>query len=74
MMGMPFTAVEFKGKLYVETLEGRLRVKAEKARLQILNPVGRILKEMDGEEDKEGVFFALNGEIPGVQYHLILEK
>ena len=74
IMGMPFTAVEFKGKLYAETLEGTLHVKAEKAVLQILNPTGEVLAEMDGEKDKEGVFFALNGDIPGVQYHLMIEE
>ena len=41
LMGMPFTAVEFKGKLYAETLEGCVRVKAQAAKLEILNPVGR---------------------------------
>lgn len=72
MMGMPFTAVEFKGKLYAETLEGTLRVKAEKATLRILNPVGEVLAKLDGEKVGEEICFALNGEIPGVQYHLVL--
>lgn len=72
MMGMPFTAVEFKGKLYAETLEGTLRVKAEKATLQILNPVGEVLAKLDGEKVGEEICFALNGEVPGVQYHLVL--
>ncbi len=72
MMGMPFTAVEFKGKLYAETLEGTLRVKAEKATLRILNPVGEVLAKLDGEKVGEEICFALNGEVPGVQYHLVL--
>ena len=74
MMGMSFTAAEFKGKLYAETLEGTIQVKAKKAVLQILNPTGEILAEMDGEKDREGVFFVLNGDIPGVQYHLMIEE
>ena len=72
MMGMPFTAVEFKGKLYAETLEGSLHVKAEKATLQILNPVGEVLAEMDGENTGEDICFVLKGNVPGVQYHLCI--
>lgn len=73
MMGMTFTAVEFKGKLYVETLEGVLCVKAKQAALQILNPVGEVLKELHGTQDGERVCFDLNGEVPGVQYYLTIE-
>lgn len=70
MMGMPFTAVEMKGKLYAETLEGTLHVKAENATLQILNPVGEVLTEMDGKKADKDICFVLNGNVPGVQYHL----
>lgn len=73
MMGMPFTAVEFKGKLYAETLEGSIRVQAERAVLQILNPVGEVLAEMEGEKDGVYVCFALNGEVPGIQYYLTVQ-
>ena len=73
MMGMTFTAVEFKGKLYAETLEGILCVKAQGAVLQILNPVGEVLEERNGEQAGDQVRFVLNGEIPGVQYHLIIK-
>ena len=71
MMGVTFTAVEFKGKLYAETLEGVLYVKAEEAVLQILNPVGEVLAEMNGEQTGDQVRFVLDGSVPGVQYHLI---
>lgn len=74
IMGMPFTAVEMKGKLYAETLEGILYVKAENATLQILNPVGGILSEMNGERNGENICFTLTGEVPGVQYHLIIKE
>ena len=74
MMGLPFTSVEFKGKLYAETLEGTLHVKVKDAMLQILNPVGEILSEMDGERNGENICFTLNGEIPAVQYHLIIKE
>lgn len=73
MMGMTFTAVEFKGKLYAETLEGILCVKAQEAVLQILSPVGEVLAERNGEQAGDQVRFVLNGEIPGVQYHLIIK-
>jgi hypothetical protein len=74
IMGMPFTAVEMKGKLYAETLEGAIHVKAENATLQILNPVGEILAEIDGEKVGEDICFVLSGEIPGVQYHLKIKE
>lgn len=73
MMGVPFTAVEFKGKLYAETLEGSIRVRAERAVLQILNPVGEVLAEMEGEKDGAYVCFMLNGEVPGIQYYLTVQ-
>lgn len=73
IMGMPFTAVEFKGKLYAETLEGTLHVKAEKATLQILSPVGEVLSETVGEKTGEDICFTLNGDVPGIQYCLIIK-
>lgn len=51
-MGIPFAAVEFKGKLYAETLEGRIRVKAENAKLEVLNPIGEVIAEMNGEKQE----------------------
>ncbi len=73
MMGVPFTAVEFKGKLYAETLEGSICVKAEWAALQILNPIGEVLSETEGEKNGEEIRFSLNGETPGVQYHVMIK-
>lgn len=73
-MGMPMTAVEFKGKLYAETLEGKISVRAKEAVLRILNPVGEVLAEWNGEKCGEDVCFALNGEVPGVQYHLQIKR
>lgn len=54
VMGMPFTAVEFKGKLYAETLEGKIFVKAREAVLRILNPVGEVLAEICGKAEETG--------------------
>lgn len=73
MMGITFTAVTFKGKLFVETLEGNICVKAENAVLQILNPIGEVLAELEGTQTEDGVCFVMDGQIPGVQYHLIVE-
>ena len=74
--GMPFefTAVEFKGKLFAETLEGCIYVKAKEATLEILNPVGEVLAQFDGKQENGEVQFALDGSIPGVQYHLIVKE
>lgn len=71
MPGLQFTVVRMDGKLYAETLEGKLRVKADHATLEILNPVGDVLAVIEGQKDGDGVCFALRGDIPGIQYHLI---
>ena len=71
MPGMQFTIVRMDGKLYAETLEGSLRVKAREAALEILSPVGEVLSVLKGEQDGEEIVFNLKGDIPGVQYHLI---
>lgn len=72
MMGIPFAAVEFKGKLYAETLEGCICVKAEAAKLEILNPVGKVIAEMSGEKRGDEVRFVLDGSVPGIQYRLMI--
>ena len=73
-MPFEFTAVEFKGKLFAETLEGCIYVKAKEATLEILNPVGEVLAQFDGKQENGEVQFALDGSIPGVQYHLIVKE
>lgn len=73
-MGITYTEVALKGKLYVETLEGVIWVKARRATLQILNPIGEVLKITEGEKKGENILFALNGEIPGVQFYLRIEE
>ena len=74
MMGVPFAAVEFKGKLYAETLEGAIRVKAKEAALEILNPVGEVLAEINGYYEDGEVRFELDGSVPGIQYRLTVRK
>lgn len=72
MPGMNFTMVRLDGKLYAETLEGSLTVKAENAKLTALDPAGREINEIAGEKCDGGVRFAMKGDLPGVQYHLTI--
>ena len=74
--GMPFTftAVEFKGKLYAETLKGFVCVKAKEAELEILNPVGEVLAHVTGEKKNEMIQFSIDGTVPGTQYRLVIER
>lgn len=72
-MGSPITIVTLAGKLYAETLEGELLVKANAAALEILNPIGEVLAILEGEPCPEGVRFVLDGTVPGVQYRLIVK-
>lgn len=73
MPGLSFTMIRMDGKLYAETLEGSVFVKAANAKLTALDPVGRELGEIKGERRDGGVFFNMLGDLPGVQYHLVIE-
>lgn len=74
--GMPyeFTAVEFKGKLFAETLEGCIYVQAKEAKLEVLSPVGEVIAQLEGIEENGEIQFAVNGTIPGIQYHLTVKR
>lgn len=72
--GRTFTTVILGGRLYVETLEGVLYIKAEEAELFILSPVGNVLAKLEGSKSEKGICFVLDGDIPGVQYHLIIKS
>lgn len=71
LMGYDFTAVTMKGKLFADTLEGTITVKAERASLEILNPIGEIITVIDGEKNGEEIIFKLDGMMPGIMYHLL---
>lgn len=58
----------------METLEGTLLVKAEAARLEVLNPVGEPIGSYEGEKTREGVRFKLTGEFAGANYILHIDK
>lgn len=70
MPGLALTVVHFAGKLYAETLEGSISVKAVRAALEILSPVGEVLERMEQTAESGVVTFELNGNVPGVQYRL----
>lgn len=71
--GVRFSQVRMRGKLFADTLEGELLVRAEGASLSLLDPVGRVLKTLRGEKTQGGVRFTLAGDIPSVNYHLNIE-
>ncbi|MDO4622938.1 MAG: hypothetical protein Q4B22_08280 [Eubacteriales bacterium] len=70
MMGITLMGVQFHGKLYAETLEGCICVKAKCARLEILNPVGEVLETLEETADGNQVRFELDGSTAGLQYRL----
>lgn len=72
MMGITFTNVTLKGKLFAETMEGVLKVKAEKGILEVLNPVGEVIGSMEGVADADGISFVLE-KTKGILFHLIIE-
>lgn len=74
LMGYEFTAVTMKGKLFADTLEGTISVKGKKATLEILSPVGEVIRIMDGEKIGESVLFHLDGMVPGIMYHLSINE
>lgn len=74
IMGYSFTAVIFAGKLYADTLEGTICVKAKTASLKVLNPVGEVIGEIAGKPAETGIVFSIRGDIPGVQYQLTMNQ
>ena len=73
MPGFAFTMVRMDGKLYAETLEGSILVKAQKAKLIALDPIGQEIGEISGVQTDKGICFEMKGNLPGVHYHLIAE-
>ena len=73
MPGIRMTLVRMDGKLYAETLEGSVVIRANSARLTALDPVGRVLGELRGEKRDGFVAFNMLGDLAGVQYHLTIE-
>ena len=45
-------------------------MKADAARLEVLNPVGEVIAELEGEKSGDEIRFVLDGTIAGIQYHL----
>lgn len=72
MPGFSLTMVHFAGKLYAETLEGSIHVRASSTRLEALNPVGEVLGEIPGIVEDDCVRFDLAGDLPALQYRLTI--
>ncbi|MBO6158594.1 MAG: hypothetical protein J6P72_04925 [Firmicutes bacterium] len=70
MPGLCFTNVRLDGKLYAETLEGELIVKAKAASLELLDLGGQVVGRVDPAPCAEGLCFRLDGKLPGLQMHL----
>ena len=73
MPGIRFTMVRMDGKLYAETLEGSVTVRAENARLFALDPIGQVLGEIAGLREGDSIRFDMKGDFAGVNYHLKVE-
>ncbi len=71
--GFSLKVMTLKGKLYADTLEGSLSVKAGAAKLELLSPVGEVLATLEGVKTADGVRFDLDGGIPSVQYRLVIQ-
>ena len=74
MPGLHFTMVRLDGKLYAETLEGSLLVRANRARLTVLDPIGHELGDVAGEKRGDSIYFHIPGDLAGIQYHLVIEN
>ena len=48
-------------------------MKAQAAKLEILNPVGEVLTTMGGEKADGEIRFVLDGKTAGVSYRLVVE-
>lgn len=71
MMGIPSTRIRMKGKLYVNTFEGKLSVKANHARLELLSQEGDVLTWIEADGTDGRVTLALKGDVPALQYRLV---
>lgn len=68
MMGVTFTNVALHGKLYADTLEGTICVRADAAVLTALDTYGNPIRKIVGERTEDGVVFVLDGNVPSVNY------
>ena len=74
MPGLSFTAVRLDGKLFAETLEGCIYVKAESAELTALDMTGREIGRIEGERLDGGVVFRLDGSVPALHFRMTVRK
>lgn len=74
IMGFPMNQVTLAGKLFADTLEGEIRVRAGSATLSFLAPSGRVIRQEQGEREGNETVFRMDGSTPSCQYRLTLEK
>ena len=74
MPGLRFTNVRLDGKLYSESLEGVLLVKASKARLELLDLQGNVMETLRPEATDQELRFTLSGSLPSFHMHLVMEE
>ena len=74
MPGLRFTNVRLDGKLYSESLEGALLVKASKARLELLDLQGNVVETLRPEAGDQELRFTLSGSLPSFHMHLVMEE
>lgn len=73
MPGISLTMVRLDGKLYAETLEGSVFVKADKARMTALSPIGEKMGAVPGELRDDMIVFHMKGKNTALHYHLVIE-
>ncbi len=72
MPGISMTMVRKDGKLYAETLDGTVLVKAKGVRMIGMDLCGNELGEIPGVPTEDGTLFTLTGDLPALQYRIEL--
>ena len=74
MPGFKLTLVRMDGKLYAETLEGQVLIRAKQASMTVLDPVGQEIGEIASRKTEDGILFDMKGDLPGLQYLITMEE
>ena len=72
--GIKMTCITMNGKLYAETLEGSMIIKAQnKAVLEFLDTEGNVISSVEKTAENGQVVFDLPGNVASVFYHLWMD-
>ncbi len=72
--GIKMTCITMNGKLYAETLEGKIVVLAESgAKLELLDTQGNVIQSCEKSAENGRVVFELAGDVGSVFYHLHID-